>query len=86
MASGVVTSIPMICFGFAARRLRLSTLGFIQYISPTIQFLLAVTLFGESVRGPQLGGYGLVWAALVIYSIDSLVATRAPAITEPRTK
>lgn len=68
--SGVVTAIPLLCFGQAARRLPFAMLGFMQYISPSVQFLLAVFLFEEKVQGGWLN-YGLVWTALVIFSIDS---------------
>ncbi len=68
--SGIVTAVPLVCFGQAARRLPLAMLGFMQYTSPSVQFLLAVFLFGESARGGWWN-YGLVWTALVIFSIDS---------------
>jgi chloramphenicol-sensitive protein RarD len=68
--SGIVTAVPMICFGQAARRLPLTMLGFMQYISPSVQLLLAVFLFGEAMRGGWWS-YILVWSALVIFSVDS---------------
>ena len=68
--SGIVTAIPLLCFGQAARRLPVSTLGFMQYISPSVQFLLAVYLFGEQIKGSWLS-YVLVWTALAIFSLDS---------------
>jgi chloramphenicol-sensitive protein RarD len=68
--SGVITAIPLLCFGQAARRLPFSMLGFMQYISPSVQFLLALYLFEEKVKGGWLN-YVLVWSALVIFSIDS---------------
>ena len=68
--SGVVTAIPLLCFGQAARRLPFSMLGFMQYISPSLQFLLAVFLFDEPVRGGWWN-YGLVWSALLIFTLDS---------------
>jgi chloramphenicol-sensitive protein RarD len=68
--SGIVTAVPLLCFGQAARRLPFSMLGFMQYISPSLQFLLAVVLFEEPVRGGWLN-YALVWSALLIFSIDS---------------
>jgi chloramphenicol-sensitive protein RarD len=71
--SGVVTAVPLVCFGQAARRLPLSSLGFLQYVSPTVQLLLAVFLFGERLAGGSLLGFGLIWAALAIFSIDSYV-------------
>jgi chloramphenicol-sensitive protein RarD len=68
--SGVVTAVPLLCFGQAARRLPFSTLGFMQYISPSVQFLLAISIFEEKVIGGWLN-YAIVWTALVIFSIDS---------------
>ncbi len=68
--SGVVTAIPLLCFGQAARRLPFSLLGFMQFISPSLQFLLAITLFSEEVRGGWWP-YLLVWIALVIFCVDS---------------
>ena len=68
--SGVVTAVPLLCFGQAARRLPFSTLGFMQYISPSVQFLLAVYLFEEEVIGGWWN-YAVVWTALMIFSIDS---------------
>src|SRR5262249_48272762 len=50
LASGVVTALPLMCFGQAARRLRLSTMGFLQYLSPSLQFFCAVGLLGETLR------------------------------------
>lgn len=80
--SGIVTAIPLVCFGQAARRLPFSILGFMQFISPSLQFLLAVFLFGEPVRGGWTN-YALVWAALVIFSIDSYRWYRLQRASEP---
>lgn len=68
--SGVVTAVPLLCFGQAARRLPFAMLGFMQYISPSLQFLIALWLFHEKVMGGWFN-YGLVWLALAIFSIDS---------------
>lgn len=68
--SGIVTAVPLLCFGQAARRLPFAMLGFMQYISPSLQFLIALFLFQEKVRGGW-HNYALVWLALVIFSIDS---------------
>ncbi len=68
--SGVVTAVPLFCFGQAAQRLPFATLGFMQYIAPSLQFLLALYLFHENVTGGW-HSYVLVWIALVIFSIDS---------------
>ena len=75
-SSGVVTTVPLILFGMAARRLPLTTLGFIQYLGPTIQFLLAVLLYGEAFTWMKGAAYGLIWTALAVYTIDSRWAAR----------
>jgi chloramphenicol-sensitive protein RarD len=83
MASGIITSVPMVFFGQAARRLRLSTLGFIQFLSPTLQFILAVAVFGESFPPRKVVGFVIIWVAVVIFIIDSLLAVRRGAKTPP---
>lgn len=72
--AGVFTAAPLICFNAAARRLRLVTLGFFQYIAPSLGLVLALTVFGEPFRATEAVAFGCVWLALAIYSIDSLRA------------
>jgi len=73
VGSGVFfTAAPLICFNSAAKRLRLSTLGLFQYIAPSITFLLAVVLYDEPFTRSHALAFGCVWAALAIYSVDSL--------------
>jgi chloramphenicol-sensitive protein RarD len=79
-ASGIVTAIPLLLFAAATRRLRLSTIGFLQYITPTLHFLLAVLLYKESFTAAHMLSFALIWTALIIYSID---ATRAIGTTRP---
>ncbi|MBI2805374.1 MAG: EamA family transporter RarD [Planctomycetes bacterium] len=67
--SGVVTAVPLLCFGQAARRLPFTVLGLMQYLAPSLQFALAILLFNESAR--DWPGFVFVWAALAIFSIDS---------------
>lgn len=74
---GVVTAVPLLWFTNAARRLRLSTLGFLQYIAPTLQFLLAVIVFGEPFHRAQLVSFGCIWIALAIYSADAVLSSRS---------
>jgi chloramphenicol-sensitive protein RarD len=83
LASGVVTAVPLICFGQAARRLPLSTLGFLQYLAPTAQFLIAVLWFGEPFGQEKQISFGLVWAALAVLTADSVLRARRPAATLP---
>jgi len=73
--SGVVTAVPLLWFNRAARELRLSTLGFFQYLAPTITFALAVFAYGERFTAAHAVCFGCVWLALAIYSYDALNAS-----------
>jgi chloramphenicol-sensitive protein RarD len=91
VGSGVFTAAPLICFTSAARRLRLSTLGLFQYIAPSITFLLAVALYDEPFTRSHALAFGCVWAALAIYSVDSLrraspLDAAGPIVENPRTE
>jgi chloramphenicol-sensitive protein RarD len=70
--SGLVTAVPLLLFAAAARRLRFSTLGFLQYLAPSIQFLLAVFAFGEAMSPARWTALICIWTAVAIYSLDSL--------------
>ena len=72
MAAGVVTTVPLLCFTGAAMRLRLSTLGFFQYIGPTLMFLLAVTFYDEHPGADKMVTFGFIWVALAIFVMDAL--------------
>jgi chloramphenicol-sensitive protein RarD len=74
--SGVVTATPLLCFGQAARRLPLSTMGFLQYLSPTLQLVVAIFCFDEKAPEGGWGDFVLIWIALAIFSLDSLVVYR----------
>ncbi|MBO9574803.1 MAG: EamA family transporter RarD [Sphingobium sp.] len=69
---GVVTSVPLILFASAARRLPMVTLGLLQYVAPTMQFFVGAVLFGEPLSLPRLVSFGLIWAALALFVWDSL--------------
>ena len=69
--TGPATTIPLLLFSFAVRRLRLTTIGMFQYIAPSIQFLLAITLFGEHLNGLRLVSFALIWVSLLVFSWDS---------------
>lgn len=69
---GVVTAVPLLLFAAGARRLRYSTLGLLQYVAPTIQFLLAVLAYGEPLTTAHLICFALIWTGLAIYAADSL--------------
>ena len=67
---GVITAVPLLWFTNAARRLRLATLGFLQYLAPTGHFLLAVVAYGEPFARTHLISFACIWTALLIYSLD----------------
>lgn len=68
--SGVVTAVPLLLFAIAARRMEYSTLGFIQYLAPTIVFLLGLTVFRQELRPVQLASFVLIWSAVAIFIGD----------------
>lgn len=76
--AGPVTAFPLLCFAAAARRLPLSTLGFLQYLSPTVQFLLAVVVYGEPFQHAQAGAFALIWAALAVFAYHTVRTFRPP--------
>jgi chloramphenicol-sensitive protein RarD len=82
-ASGVVTALPLIWFANAARRLRLSTIGILQYVSPSLQFLLAVAVFKEPFALGELASFGLIWAALGVYTLDAIRRSSARRASPP---
>jgi chloramphenicol-sensitive protein RarD len=70
--TGLVTAIPLICFGGAAIRIPMTSLGLLQYLAPTIQFLLGLLVFHESMTTVKWVGFGLVWLALAIFTAEAL--------------
>ena len=81
--AGVVTAVPLLLFAAAARRLPLVTVGLIQFVTPVLQLLVGVLVLGEHVSARLWVGFGIVWVALVLLSIDSLRSANA-ARTERR--
>ncbi len=83
--SGVVTAVPLLLFAIAARRMNYSTLGFIQYLAPTIVFFLGLTVFGEQLRTPQLVSFILIWMAVAIFVADLWLRSRKAkrAVAQP---
>lgn len=71
-AAGVITALPLIWFAEGARRLRLATMGFLQYLAPSFQLLLAVMLFGEPFTRDHAVSFGLIWVALALYTADTV--------------
>lgn len=77
IGTGVITCVPLLAFAAAARRLPLSVLGLLQYLTPTVQFLLGVLWFGEQMPPARWVGFGLVWLALVVFTWDALRRARS---------
>ncbi len=77
LGTGLVTATPLFMFALAVRRIRLSIAGILQYISPTIQFLLGVLVYREPFTTPQFVGFGLVWIALIIFGVEGYLTYRA---------
>lgn len=75
--AGVVTAVPLLLFASAARRLKLATIGFLQYLTPTLHFLLAVVVYDEPFSLPHLGSFALIWTGLACYSLDAWRAMQA---------
>ncbi|MEP6851288.1 MAG: EamA family transporter RarD [bacterium] len=79
VGTGVITALPLLCFGAAARRLPLSTIGLIQYLAPVLQFGVGVLIRHEPLPAARLAGFALVWLALVILTVDALTEQRRGA-------
>ena len=81
--SGIITAVPLLLFGVALRLLKLSTVGFLQYTGPTLQFLVAVVIFHEPLEGPKLASFGLCWLAIAVYVVDSVMTRQPQIVDEP---
>ncbi len=77
VGTGVITVIPLLCFGGAATRIPLSTLGLMQYLTPTVQFLLGILFFHEPMPTMRWVGFGLIWFALALFTASTLRHRRA---------
>lgn len=76
IGAGVVTTIPLLLFASAARSIPLWVVGLLQYIAPTLQFLIGVFIYREPFSHNQLIGFGIVWVALVIFLVENYIASR----------
>jgi chloramphenicol-sensitive protein RarD len=77
---GIVTTVPLLFFSAGARLVPLSLMGVLQYLAPTIQFILGVFLFQEPFGVTQLVGFGLIWSALLLFTVEGLVTRRRLAM------
>ena len=74
--SGVVTAVPLLCFSEAVKRAPLNLIGFIQYLNPTIQLLVAILIFGETVSFGELKGFLFIWMAILVFVTGQIVTFR----------
>jgi chloramphenicol-sensitive protein RarD len=74
--AGGVTTVPLVLFAMAARRLPMATLGLMQYIAPTLQFLCGVLLLGETLSTGQMASFGLIWVGLILFASDGIAHAR----------
>jgi chloramphenicol-sensitive protein RarD len=74
--TGIVTAVPLFLFSYSARNIPLSTLGLLQYVTPTIQFLLGIFLYKENFTSSHLSGFIIIWVALIIFTVDSFLFYR----------
>jgi chloramphenicol-sensitive protein RarD len=81
LSSGVITAIPLLLFAYGARLVRLSTLGLLQYIAPSVQLMLGVWVYHEPFTRARAAGFAFIWAALALYTVDNLLAQRRAART-----
>ena len=80
LSAGVITAIPLLLFAYGARRIRLSTLGLLQYLAPTVQLMIGVWIYHEPFARARAVGFVFIWAGLALYAADNLFAQRrAPA-------
>jgi chloramphenicol-sensitive protein RarD len=77
--TGPVTAVPLMLFAYGVQRLRLTTIGMLQYLAPTLQFLVAILLFGEPLNSTRLISFGLIWVSIAIFTADGLRQRRARA-------
>ena len=75
-STGLVTAVPLLCFGASATRIPLTTIGLLQYLTPTIQFVIGVAVYHEPMPAMRWAGFALVWVALVVFSVESLLHRR----------
>ena len=76
LLAGIITAIPLVLFGHASQKLTLSTLGFMQYLAPTLQLLIGVLVYKEAFTSRHLLAFGLIWTGILIFSIPQFTAKK----------
>jgi len=76
LSTGWVTALPLILFAYGARRIRMTTLGLLQYLTPSLQFLCGLLIYREPFDAARLRACGFIWLGLLLYTVDSFWAQR----------
>jgi chloramphenicol-sensitive protein RarD len=76
LSAGVVTAVPLLLFAYGAQRIKLTTLGLLQYLAPTVQFLIGIVVYHEAFDTARLQAFSLIWIGLLIYSADTFWVQR----------
>ncbi|MFF1250883.1 EamA family transporter RarD [Pseudarthrobacter sp. NPDC058329] len=84
LASGVITAVPLLFFGASARRLPMTTIGLLQYFAPLLQFIIALVVFREAMTLDRWIGFGVVWVALLVLTVDMLRTARKASVARRR--
>ncbi len=79
VGTGLATALPLLCFGHATRTLRLTTLGILQFLAPTLQFFIGWKFYGEPMTATRLLSFALIWLAVALYAVATLRAARQAA-------
>ena len=77
--TGPGTAVPLLLFNVAVKRLRLTTIGMLQYMAPSIAFVLAIVVFGEELNATRLFSFGLIWLSLAVFTLGSMRKPPPPA-------
>jgi chloramphenicol-sensitive protein RarD len=83
VATGVLTALPLLLFAAAAKRVRYTDLGLLQYLAPTLQLTLAVFIYDEKLQPAQIGAFVLIWIALAIYAVGASIGARRNVLAVP---
>ncbi|WP_395940211.1 EamA family transporter RarD [Arthrobacter sp. KBS0703] len=82
VSSGVITAVPLLFFGASARRLPMTTIGLLQYFAPVLQFIVALAVFHEAMTLDRWIGFGVVWLALLVLTVDMLAVARKNSVAK----
>ena len=83
LSAGIVTAVPLLLFAFGAQRIRLTTLGLLQYLAPTVQFFIGIFIYHETFDAARMQAFAFIWGGLALYSADSLWAQRGMLLNRP---